>query len=607
MKKTVSIFGGGIAGLTVAHELVEKGFDVTVYEKDNSLGGMAKSKRNNNSIPSEHSWRGYGKFYHNAFDIMKRIPIKENYENEYSLEEIKKHTSKDSLWTYYKDSVYDITSFISSHPGGNIILNAGGNNLEKMWSKYSVNWHNNNKRVMKTLDKYKIGKLKSTSEEYEPQSTVFDNLSEKNLNFLYLQNDKQQQLGISFYDYPYLFYIFSKCLFSNKRKEKWFEEYFLEYIKDKVSKDTYNYLTYGISGPGFGFDFNTISLEHFVYFVEQNYKQSIEWKVMLKPTSEAWFDPWKEYLESKGVKFEFEKELVKLNYEDKNIVSSVLSDGTIIKSDEYCLCINPYSAINVFKNSGMDNLYNQHLSLKTVNNQIGFYIAFSKKINFPKDKNAFVIIDSPFNITFYPQDEHWSKNVNLGENVKSLWSGTCIFPQSGIELTREQFIAEIIKQIFDSKSLIEMLKKENKEDNFKENIISAEIYDEWIYNDGQLESTNKKWNNNVFNEKHRPEQKTEFDNLYIGGSHTKTTINIWTMESAVESGKIVSNIILRKNDLKEATLITHESSWFIKFMQSIDDILYTYNLPNVVDMIIVLIMILIIILIVFFIKNKIRK
>ena len=51
MKKSVSVFGGGIAGLTVAHELIEKGFDVTIYEKDDSLGGMAKSKRNI-SIPS---------------------------------------------------------------------------------------------------------------------------------------------------------------------------------------------------------------------------------------------------------------------------------------------------------------------------------------------------------------------------------------------------------------------------------------------------------------------------------------------------------------------------------------------------------------------------
>lgn len=71
----IIIFGGGIAGLTVAHELIEKGFKVTLIEPDQILGGMARSRRENNGIPSEHSWRGYGPFYSNTFDILKRIPI----------------------------------------------------------------------------------------------------------------------------------------------------------------------------------------------------------------------------------------------------------------------------------------------------------------------------------------------------------------------------------------------------------------------------------------------------------------------------------------------------------------------------------------------------
>jgi len=601
-KTTVSIFGGGIAGMTVAHELIEKGFDVTVYEKDDALGGMAKSKRNNN-IPSEHSWRGYADFYYNALEIMKRIPIKnsckkESYQKNISMEEVKKHNTANDLWTHYKGNVYDITSFVSSHPGGNIILNAGGKNLQEMWNLYNVKWHNNNNRVLKTLERYKIGVLEDKEEKYEQQeTTVFDNLSDKELNFSYLQGNKpyNRPLGISISDYPYLFYIFSKCLVSHKRREYWFEQYFLPLIKDKVSNDTYNYLMYGVSGPGFGFDFNTISIEHFVYFVEQNYYTDSIWKVMMKPTSEAWIDPWKEYLESKGVKFVLGAKLAKINYGMKRIDSCDLSDGRIVTSDEYCLCINPYPAKEIFKNSRMEDLYRQHISIQTINNQIGFYIAFDKKINFPKDKNAFVIIDSPYNITFYPQDEHWCKNIDLGTNVKSLWSGTCIFPQEGMELTREKFIKEVIKQIFDSKSLLEML----GDGNFQENIISAEIYDEWVYKDGQLKSTNRKWNNNVYNEKYRLEQKTIFDNFYIGGAHTKTSINIWTMESAVESGKLVSNLILKKYGLKEAPLVTHQSAELLKKIQNLDDILYTNNLPNIIDVVLIIFFI-IIFLIVFF-------
>ena len=78
----IIIFGAGIAGLTAAHELLERGYDVTIYEKSESVGGFAKSKRKENGAPTEHSWRGYGPFYKNFFDIAKRIPVKDDLNSE---------------------------------------------------------------------------------------------------------------------------------------------------------------------------------------------------------------------------------------------------------------------------------------------------------------------------------------------------------------------------------------------------------------------------------------------------------------------------------------------------------------------------------------------
>ena len=74
----VNIYGCGISGLTIAHELIEKGFNIEIYEKKSIAGGMARTFRYNNGVPTEHSWRGFGPFYKNTYDIMKRISIKES-------------------------------------------------------------------------------------------------------------------------------------------------------------------------------------------------------------------------------------------------------------------------------------------------------------------------------------------------------------------------------------------------------------------------------------------------------------------------------------------------------------------------------------------------
>ena len=76
MTKKIIILGGGISGLTTAHELIKKNFEVHLFESTLKLGGMAKCVRNEHGIIEEYSWRGYGPFYNNFFDIAKQIPIK---------------------------------------------------------------------------------------------------------------------------------------------------------------------------------------------------------------------------------------------------------------------------------------------------------------------------------------------------------------------------------------------------------------------------------------------------------------------------------------------------------------------------------------------------
>jgi uncharacterized protein with NAD-binding domain and iron-sulfur cluster len=72
---TVAVLGGGVGGLSAAHELAERGFDVTVYEKRARPGGKARSYPTPEGFPAEHGFRFFPAFYRHLPDTMSRIPL----------------------------------------------------------------------------------------------------------------------------------------------------------------------------------------------------------------------------------------------------------------------------------------------------------------------------------------------------------------------------------------------------------------------------------------------------------------------------------------------------------------------------------------------------
>lgn len=73
MSEIVVIVGGGVAGLTAAHELIERGFEVHIYERRSFYGGKAASRRDASERPGEHGFRFYPGWYRHLPDTLSRI------------------------------------------------------------------------------------------------------------------------------------------------------------------------------------------------------------------------------------------------------------------------------------------------------------------------------------------------------------------------------------------------------------------------------------------------------------------------------------------------------------------------------------------------------
>eukprot|EP00922_Rhytidocystis_sp_ex-Travisia-forbesii_P054159 GHVS01080342.1.p1 GENE.GHVS01080342.1~~GHVS01080342.1.p1 ORF type:complete len:634 (-),score=108.57 GHVS01080342.1:313-2214(-) len=86
----------------------------------------------------------------------------------YSLKDVSAHSDeKSGIWVFYRQGVYDITTFIGKHPGGasRIVLASGGS-IEPFWNLYSVH---KQQGIYDMLEEMRIGNLELTENEIAQQ------------------------------------------------------------------------------------------------------------------------------------------------------------------------------------------------------------------------------------------------------------------------------------------------------------------------------------------------------------------------------------------------------------------------------------------------------
>jgi len=83
---------------------------------------------------------------------------KKNSLQTFDIETVSKHNTEDDAWIVVKGDIFDVTKFISFHPGGkNIIINNLGTDLTEAFGSKEV--HEHSEKAYRMLENYKIGIL----------------------------------------------------------------------------------------------------------------------------------------------------------------------------------------------------------------------------------------------------------------------------------------------------------------------------------------------------------------------------------------------------------------------------------------------------------------
>lgn len=533
--RTVAVFGAGIAGLTAAHELARLGYRVQLFEANSAVGGFFRSARlpENGNTPSEYSWHGMGPWYHNTFDLMRQIPF-------------------DTAGTIFDRALSRPIDFgIFTDEGNSRFYDHGLRSIPKM---------------------FRVGMMEFLRGSWLMLKTWASNRrSERHYSTL-------------------------------NAAERWGS------VLGRVSCRTWR----SCFGPWIGSDWTRVSLHTAgQFFCKQltsrppHPHQADEegpawlhgsgdgWLLLRGPSSEIWFDRWLTHLTEIGVTLLLNSPLEKLECDGSAIVAAQLESGEKVTADLYVVATDPFAAARIFSRSkGLEHDTGITLFSSLIQDgphtQVSFRIAFGEEIRFPRRRTAVVVADSEFNLTLFAQEQVWGPEVSLGSEVKSLWTGTsCVATVPGrrhglpvLACSKEQFIEEVMEQILGCGSLDAMIREANDGRSLRSfTILKIEVWHEWRFGPEGVSSPWPKWVNTTHNQPFLPCQKTSISNLFLCGAHTKTAADVWSIEGAVESGRLAAKAI----DSRVEVLPQYKPLW-LRSLAGVDDLCYSLGLPHFLDL-----------------------
>jgi 15-cis-phytoene desaturase len=480
-----------VAGLSAAHELVERGFRVTVFEASHTIGGKARSifvpgtgTDGRRDLPGEHGFRFFPSFYRHLPDTMRRIPFGSNPNG---VADNLVATSRTRLARIDAPSVDVVTRF----PSG--LRDVA--DMARLVIKSDLD--------LPRQDLLFVGRL---------FLTLLTSCTER--RFTHYEH-------AAWWDFV-----------EADRRSPEFRKYFCDVaVRSLVAMcpRRASTRTTGVIGM-------QIWIDHARPGTQVD-------RLLNGPTHDAWLTPWRRYLERRGVSFQFGARATKLHARDGRI-SGVRFAGREVEADYYIAAV-PVERMAALADDTLRNAEPAIANLNRLHTEWMTGIQFFLDRELPLVHGHIALVDAPWALTAIAQKQFWpgtdlrgfgdGRTRDVLSVIVSNWDvpGTFVEKQAR-ECSREEIRAEVWTQLkahiptLPDRALVDWYLADNIEHRADGSVVNHEPL---------LINTAGSW-------AYRPGALTRIENLFLAADYVRTNTDIATMESANEAARRAVNGIL---------------------------------------------------------------
>jgi uncharacterized protein with NAD-binding domain and iron-sulfur cluster len=490
----VAVLGGGVAGLTAAHELAQRGFEVVVLEARDLPGGKARSlpvpgsgTGGREDLPAEHGFRFFPGFYRHLPDTMQRIP----------------DAGKTVL-----DNLTGATRILLAQADGRNELVAGAHLPESL-------------EDLAVLSRFLFEWMTS--------------------------------LGIPAHEHTILMERLLTLLTScdERRYEQWELESWWSFVgADRRSAPFRRLLADGLTRTLVAARAREISartggliLAQLIFDLTRAGGRAD--RVLDAPTNDAWIDPWVAHLESKGVEIRLDTPVLGLPVSGGRIAGATTPAGTV--TADYYVAALPVEIMRTLAGPPLRALEPRLRGLDRLITRWMNGILFYLDRDVPLVHGHAIYVDSPWALTSISQAQFW-RGVDLGRYGDGRVRGILSIDVSDWETpgrrtgkvaskcTRDEIREEVWGQLTDHFDRGEL----------DEDWVLAWFLDPAIQFPNPTGATNLEplLINTAGSWADRPDATTRIPNLLLAADYVRTYTDLATMEGANEAARRAVNAIL---------------------------------------------------------------